>query len=122
MFIGIFGIETKTKTQGEVTALNCPEHGMIRGAIEMTFTYFHFFFIPLFRWNREYRLVLRCGCVYVMTREQAEAAIDGGKVDLEQMVRVHSGYQPEYKHCGACGKNFDSSYRYCPFCGTELKR
>ncbi len=122
MFIGIFGIETKTKTLGDAPSVTCPDHGMTRGRIELAFTYFHFFFVPLFRWNREYTLHLRCGCIYTLTREQAEAILDGGQVHLGDMTRKHTGQQAAYKHCGACGKNFDSSYRYCPFCGTELKR
>ena len=121
MFIGIFGIDSKKKTVMELASVICPNHGMTRAVLSMSFTFFHFFFIPLFRWNRQYLLELRCGCVYALTKEQAQDIQAGGAVDFRGLNRVFSGGKAAYKHCRSCNKNFDTSYRYCPFCGSELK-
>ena len=121
MFIGIFGIESKKKTLMEIAPVVCPDHGMTRAVLYECFTFFHFFFIPLFKWNRQYLLELRCGCIYALSKEQAETVKKDGTVDFSGLTKMYTGGSAAYKHCGTCNKNFDDSYRYCPFCGSELK-
>lgn len=122
MFIGIFGIESKKKTMMEIAPVVCPEHGMTRAVLSASFMFFHFFFIPLVKWNRQYLLELRCGCVYVLTKKQAEFIRKEGTIDFRGLTKMHSGgYSAADKRCQVCNKRFDASYRYCPFCGSELK-
>ena len=95
---------------------------MTRAILSEIFSYFHFFFIPLFKWNHDYRLTLRCGCVYFLSKEQAKDIINGEDYDLHTLTKLHNGGFDGYKHCRLCNKNFDTSYVYCPFCGDELER
>ena len=60
-FIGIFGINTKEeeiKTENSIICPICEAYG--RYEIIKRYTYFHFFFIPLWRWNRQYFIKTRC--------------------------------------------------------------
>lgn len=121
-FIGIFGIERKEK---EIKSWNtvCPECGsMSKASLYMIYTYFHIFFIPTVRWNRRYFLRLRCcGSSYEAPQEYARQLSDSDTIDFSRLKKTSagSGFNNFYAKCAACGRNFDSSFPFCPYCGTK---
>jgi len=122
-FIGIFGIESKQKEVGyvqEIGCKNCPSKEL---KIYKTYDFFHFFFIPLFKWNIAYYAICKnCRAVYEIPREKGEGVEKGYKDvlsywDLKQSEKSESFPQ----RCGSCGRTVEPNYQYCPYCGEKLK-
>jgi len=120
MFIGIFGIESKQREVKEFSNVVCPSCGLTRSVLFEQFMFFHFFFIPLFKWDRKFFLKLRCGCVYELDREYFEEIKKSEELDFSRMRKIFSEDKVEYKKCLKCGKSFIDSYSYCPYCGDKL--
>jgi uncharacterized C2H2 Zn-finger protein len=125
-FIGIFGIEEKDAELRVFTNIVCPACGRLSSAaLILHYTYFHFFFIPTFRWNRRYFLKLRCcGAVYEAPEDYAKELKAGGTVDFSRLKKVSGGFGGDYgdfyARCPSCGRTFDKSYSFCPYCGTKI--
>jgi DNA-directed RNA polymerase subunit RPC12/RpoP len=125
-FIGIFGIESKEKEIKTFGNVVCPDCGKYTQAVLYeSYTYFHIFFIPTFRWNRRYFLRLRCcGAVYEAPADYAKQLKDADSIDFSRLQKVSSGfggYEDFWAVCPKCGKSFDKSFAYCPYCGTKHK-
>jgi DNA-directed RNA polymerase subunit RPC12/RpoP len=122
-FIGIFGIENKEKdikTFGVV----CPDCGRMTSAtLLMTYTYFHIFFIPTFRWNKRYFIKLRCcGAMYEAPADYAEILKNEEHIDFSRLKKVSGGFGGFNDYlavCRSCGKSFDKSFPHCPYCGAK---
>ena len=73
-FIGIFGIESKSKEIKILENLQCKKCNLkTKGKLIKTFDCFHFFFIPLFKWNESYYVVCnRCNSVYEIPKEKGK--------------------------------------------------
>jgi hypothetical protein len=125
-FIGIFGIEEKEKEIKDFSNVICPNCGRLaRAVLYMQYTCFHFFFIPLFKWNRRYYLKLRCcDAVYEAPSDYVQELKDSSFVDFTRMQKVSGGfggtYDDFFKTCAFCGKTFDKSFSYCPHCGKHV--
>ena len=65
-FFAFFGVQDKEKYIGTCNNIECPTCGRwARYEIYKRYSYFHFFFIPLFRWNvRYYAKTSCCGSIY----------------------------------------------------------
>ena len=122
-FIGIFGIEQKEKEIKKFGSVVCPDCGRLTNAVLfVSYTYFHTFFIPTFRWNKKYFLKLRCcGSVYEAPEEYARLLKDADTIDMSRLRKVHSGFggNDMFTVCPACGRTFDKSFSYCPYCGAK---
>ncbi len=126
-FIGIFGIDSKEKEIKTFSNIVCPDCGRLTSAVfYTTYTYFHIFFIPTFRWNRKYFIKLRCcGAVYEVPEEYAQQLRETATIDFSRLKKVSSGFgafggfEDTYARCKNCGRTFDNSYSYCPHCGTK---
>ena len=123
-FIGIFGIESKEKEIKTFGSVVCPDCAKYTQAVLIeSYTYFHIFFIPTFRWNRKYFVKLRgCGAVYEAPEDYAKQLKNAASIDFSRLKKVSSGfggYEDFYAACTNCGKNFDKSFTYCPYCGTK---
>jgi hypothetical protein len=123
-FIGIFGIESKEKEIKTFSVAVCPDCGKYSQAVlTESFTYFHIFFIPTFRWNRKYFLRMRyCGSVYEVSAEYANQLKDADTIDFSRLKKVRTGfagYEDTWAACPNCGKRFDRSFAYCPYCGSK---
>ena len=124
-FIGIFGIEGKEKHIKDFSNVVCPDCGRLTSAsLYEQHTYFHFFFIPTFKWNRHYYVKLRCcGTVYEADAEYGKALKSADTIDFARMKKVRSGFgsfENTTVTCANCGKTSDKSYAFCPYCGTKL--
>jgi predicted RNA-binding Zn-ribbon protein involved in translation (DUF1610 family) len=123
-FVGIFGIESKEKDIKTFGSVVCPDCGrMSTAALFMRYTFFHIFFIPTFRWNRRYFIKLRCcGALYEVPADYAEALKNEDYIDFSRLKKVSGGfggYNDFFAVCASCGKSFDKSFPYCPYCGAK---
>ncbi|HKM43331.1 MAG TPA: zinc ribbon domain-containing protein [Limnochordia bacterium] len=121
-FIGIFGVQSKTKTLKTEVGIACPICGAYdRYAIMKTFTYFHIFFLPLWKWNKRYHIQTRCCQRRCALNDVMGARIEAG--EAVEIVREHvtkcEQSQGVRRLCSTCRKSLEPTHRFCPYCGTE---
>ena len=107
---------------------SCGAYG--RYQVIMTYMYFSFFFIPLFKWNRKYYVKMSCcGTVYELDPEVGKILARGGQVDIEQKDltlvqegngRYDNGFGNRGKKCPNCGYETQEDFEFCPKCGTRF--
>lgn len=97
----------------------CGRYGQVE--IIMTYSYLMFFFIPIFKWNRKYYVVMKCCGSSVEIDHEIGRAIENGtqtNLDIDElMVQCHSKM---IKKCATCGFSTDEDFEYCPKCGTQF--
>lgn len=122
IFAGIFGVENKSKIVNEIDTghcFACRNYG--KYIIEKNYTYFHFFFIPLFKWNTKYILKTTCcNKVYLLN------ALIGEKIEKGENVLIfHSDleliYDYSFEYCPKCNRKIERDFIYCPYCGEPIK-
>jgi hypothetical protein len=120
-FIGIFGIEDDAKELRVIGNIVCPACGRYTAArLVFSYTFFHFFFIPLFKWNKTYFVQLKCcGALYACDKETADEILRTGEIDFEKCRRQSPG-SGGGGHCPYCGGRLDGGFIYCPYCGKKL--
>ena len=83
----------------------CGAYG--RYEVFMTYMYFSFFFIPLFKWNRKYYVKMSCcGALYELNYDKGMALLRGDEAEITEadLVLAEEGRgRREYKKCSACG-------------------
>jgi len=97
----------------------CGKYGHLE--VYMTYMFFSFFFIPLFKWNRHY--YVRMNCCNATTEISADLgkAIARGEVKKIPLDTLHFGrYENHMKHCSYCGFTTEEDFQYCPKCGRKL--
>ncbi len=116
-FFGIFGIQQKDRIIKEFDNIICPECGRYtRAKLREVYTYFHFFFIPLFKWNRQYFLQLRCcGSSYMVDSDYVGELKQRGDVDFDRLRKM----QTPKNICQNCGNLLNPNFTYCPYCGQK---
>ncbi|MGG7056922.1 zinc ribbon domain-containing protein [Clostridium nigeriense] len=123
-FIGIFGIESKEKEIKAIDKLSCKSCNRItRGKLIKSYSFFHFFFLPIFKWNEEYFVICEeCNTLFSISKDKGKALERGEDReitywDLKEVNKYH-----EYNiGCSNCGKIVSSNYKYCPYCGNKMK-
>ncbi|SFC47462.1 zinc ribbon domain-containing protein [Clostridium uliginosum] len=128
-FIGVFGIENKNEEIVTLNNLSCKRcNKAIDGKLIKNFDFFHFFFIPLFKWNETYYITCEsCNMLYNISKEKGKAIEKGEDVnitywDLQEME--NDFYNDDYSSkdiCPTCGLSLDKSFKYCPNCGQHIK-
>jgi hypothetical protein len=127
-FIGVFGIESKEKEIKILNNLNCKNCNLsVAGRLIKSFSFFHFFFIPLFKWNENYYVICNnCNTVYSVSKEKGKAIERGEDLNITywDMQEVHNEYYNDNyygaKKCSNCGNVVESSFKYCPHCGAKI--
>lgn len=121
-FIGIFGINERQKALGTYNNAICPSCGaMTRYEIFKTYSYFHIFFIPTFRWNRRYYAQAACcGILYELDPAVGEEYERGMKLEIRQEHLHPIHVRDSYRICSNCRAQVNSGYSYCPHCGRKL--
>ncbi|WML33776.1 zinc ribbon domain-containing protein [Clostridium sp. OS1-26] len=124
-FVGIFGIEDKKKEIRAIRNLSCKNCDAVSGlTLFKVYSYFHIFFLPLFRWNERYYLVCnRCNSMYEISKEKGIRAERGEEEaitywDLKSMEYGYYNNHVQHK-CKNCGKEIESNFEYCPYCGKR---
>lgn len=131
IFIG--GISQGQKILDYVKTVICNQCGGYgRYEVFMTYMYFSFFFIPLFKWNRCFYVKLSCcDALYRLDSEKGKAILRGGQVDITQsdltLVQTGSrkssyenGTYKTWKRCRGCGYETEEEFEFCPKCGRKL--
>jgi len=120
-FIGVFGIEDKCKEVRTLSNIVCPACGRYTaGTLYFSYTFFHFFFIPLFKWNKTYFVRLHCcGAVYTCDAQTAKDAQASGRIDFSKCSR-QSAEAGGAQSCPNCGARVAPGFSYCPYCGHRL--
>jgi len=131
-FIGIFGVEEKAKVLKQKEVDVCP-FCTRKGSYTFfkVYNYFHFFFIPIFRWNTRYFLQTNCcSRIYLITNKDVAFDIEHGKdvdisfydvelfKDMQSMHDTTSEFGVEF--CPNCKNRVSKSFLYCPYCGQKL--
>lgn len=121
-FIGIFGIQDKTKKISTESAIICPiceRYG--RYDIVKRFTYFHIFFIPLWRWNKRYFIQSQCCSRICELEPELGARIESGEsMEITREQLLCDDYHIE-ENCPNCTARVEQGFQYCPHCGSKLK-
>lgn len=121
MFI-MMGIHSQSKQleyNQMVVCEACGSYG--RYIVYMTYTVFSLFFIPIFKWNKQYYVQMSCcESIYLLEKEI------GKKIEYEESTSI----QPEHLtlvrksnreyNCPQCGYLLNSEFVYCPKCGAKL--
>lgn len=131
-FIGIFGIEEKAKALRQIETSMCPfctkrgTHTLFK-----VYSYLHFFFIPIFKWNVRYFLQTSCcNRVYIITNAQVARDLERGidvsitLADVELFKRFEHDFADEYERsdfCPNCQHRVSRTFLYCPYCGNKLE-
>lgn len=117
-FIGIFGIEQKEKLILTKQNIICPIcNALGRFDVVKVYSFFHFFFIPLFRWNVKYYIKTHCGRICELKKEIG-LKIENGEDTVIKKEDIIRGEQIFV--CPNCQAQVNPSFRYCPHCGKEI--
>lgn len=123
MFL-IMGIQQKEVLKNYTKNLPCHICEGSKGfEVIETFSYFHLFFLPVWKWNFRYIIkCLSCGTYYTVKPESIKKL--GGDLsavtywDIEPVNMKTS--QSESKICSNCGYMMQADFDYCPKCGNKV--
>lgn len=123
-FIGIFGVESKSKEIKEFNNIICKECGRY-GAYKLIkkYSFFHFFFIPIFRWGQEYLLLSRCcNSLFAISKEKGKRLEAGEdlEIDFSDLTLKYNGGGTRISTCPNCRNQVDLSFEFCPHCRIKL--
>lgn len=97
----------------------CGKYGHIE--IYVTYMYFMFFFIPIFKWNKHYIAKMTCCGSTCELGQDLGKAIEKGEVSYIPTEQLQFGQRENsVKHCSYCGFTTTDDYQYCPKCGKQL--
>lgn len=119
IFIG--GISTAFKQLVFSQMIACPSCGRLtRLEIFMRYTYFSFFFIPLFKWGKEYYGKMNC-CekIFPIDKELGKKIERGDAIQITESDLHIGAAVPAQPYCCHCGAPLDSNFVYCPICGNK---
>lgn len=119
--MGISPGQKKLNFLQTMICLKCQQFG--RYEIFMTYTYFSLFFIPIFRWNREFFVKTSCcNTTYSIDKDLGKRILKGEEVTINEadLHLYNCSNDSAQQLCPACGSYVTSDFLYCPKCGTRL--
>jgi hypothetical protein len=121
-FIGVFGINEAQKPLGTYNNAICNSCGSYtRYEIYKTYSYFHIFFIPTFRWNiRYYVRAACCGSLFELAHEIGTSYDRGHNSEIRNEHLRPINQRLPYSVCKVCGARFETAYNFCPNCGRKI--
>ncbi len=122
-FIGVFGINQKMSEIKELPPMMCKSCRQTeRLTLFKCYHQFHFFFIPIFKWNVQYYIQCSsCETVANIPLEKGRLLEAGETLELtlwDQEIVEPSEKRKRY--CQACHEIVEGNFIYCPFCGQKL--
>ena len=126
-FIGIFGIDNKIKEIKNLTNFSCKNCNISNGArLIKSYTFFHFFFIPLFKWNEDYFVICNgCNTSFSISKEKGRAIERGEDIEITywDLKEVNNNYGSYYivRRSPRCSREVENTFEYCPYCGEKIK-
>lgn len=125
----MMGITQGRKRFEQLISIICPYCGNAgKAVVYITYTCLSLFFIPVFKWNKQYYVEMECcGTLYSLNEEKGKEIAAGKDViitssDLTPVNDSYGGcggYSNE-KRCPNCGYIADRSFDYCPRCGHRF--
>jgi RNA polymerase subunit RPABC4/transcription elongation factor Spt4 len=104
MFFFIAGIQPKTVIIEKQTR-SCPSCGQFDVLLKRVDHYVSLFFIPIFSVKKGAPFLICDNCNTILDER-------GYRMDTEQPMRE--------KRCPSCGREVDSDFTFCPYCGKGL--
>lgn len=104
-----------------VICSHCGSYG--RYQVFMTYTYLSLFFIPCFKWNKQYYVQSTCcNTVYALDPEIGKQVARGADVEIQpqHLIQVQAGVRSCFKRCGGCGFETQEDFEFCPKCGKRF--
>lgn len=89
--------------------------------VYMTYWYFMFFFIPVFKWNKEYYVKTSCCDKVAKIDNEIGKSIEkgqGGNINADKLDFGCDDYS--IKVCSVCGYETEEDFTYCPKCSNKL--
>lgn len=103
----------------------CGAYG--RYQVFMTYMCLSLFFIPCFKWEKQYYVKSTCcNTVYALDPEIGKQIARGEDVEIlpQHLTLVQPGFKSRYgnryKKCENCGYATLDDFDFCPKCGTKL--
>lgn len=94
--------------------------GPVNAYLSYTFQQFTLFFIPLFRFGKQYFLTCpQCGAIYTLTKDEGKRLEKDADAQADPAC-MHLVRQIHHSHCPRCGAPVEANSRYCPQCGAYL--
>lgn len=124
----IIGISQSQKKLNFIQTIVCSRCGQFgRYEIFMTYTFFSLFFIPIFKWNRNFFVKTSCcNTTYTIDPSLGKRILKGEQVILNDSDLHPYGTANSYNgnnrlnRCPNCGYETSYDFQYCPKCGTKL--
>ena len=105
-----------------VICSRCGRYG--RYMVYMTYTALSLFFIPCFKWNKQYFVQTSCcGMMYRLDPEVGRRVARGEELEIRQedLEPVSGGWpRGQMKRCPNCGYTTDEDFTFCPKCGGRF--
>ncbi len=119
-FFIFFGSFNRKKAIRQYESLFCPDCHTLKEAQLISYnTYFHIFFIPIFKIKSVYVLIFQCcNHNYKILKEKTENIQEDFK---SKVIENEEEYEFNFKYCRKYDKTFYESYVYCPYCGEKLE-
>ena len=120
IFIG--GIATGRKDFDFRQTMICKKCGRYSSiSVFMVYTYFSFFFIPLFKWGKKYYATSNCcNTVFAIDPALGKAIESGESIALtENDLEIIGMTSNQTNHCPDCGYLLLPEYEFCPKCGKK---
>lgn len=97
----------------------CGKYGRVE--VFMTYTYFMLFFIPIFKWNKQYFVRMNCCDSRCEIGKELGKSIETGQVSEIDLDELQFGTREnQVRHCTNCGFTTLEDYQFCPKCGERM--
>ena len=99
----------------------CGTYG--RYQVFMTYMCLSLFFIPCFKWNKQYYVQSACcNTIYSLDPEIGRQIARGADIEIlpQHLTQVQAGYRSCYKRCINCGFETQEDFEFCPKCGRRF--
>ncbi len=118
----MMGVTPGTKKFEQLVQIICPNCGNAgKAVVYMTYMCLSLFFIPVFKWNKQYYVEMQCcGSVYTLNEEKGKAVARGEDVVITSDDLTPYSNGNYIRKCPNCGSTVDSNFDYCPHCGRKL--
>lgn len=120
-FIGIMGTGNKEKIITEIPNIKCKACGRLgQYTVLQRYDYVHVFFIPLWKWNKQYFVKERtCQTLFKLDSEIGTLIEKG---DSHEIVARDLQELCPVRRCEGCGEILEEKFVYCPYCSREQNR
>jgi len=124
MFCFVFGVTNGRRDLDHAQSMLCTQCGSYGSyRVFVTFMELVLFFIPCFRWNKQYYVQTSCcGRIYQLDQEKGRRIERGEAVTInpEDLTAAGWDYSSAGKTCSYCGFSTKEDFDYCPKCGHRF--